>query len=819
MLVISMMLSSLVGSWDVMAAGTAPKPIITLAAAGSKEVKGKGLLGSNRRKGLNITTTIYVTVKNGSDTVEEASTVIGPKETPKTDGVSGMWTVNLQNELVAGQTVHVKQQCNTDMSDEVSAVVKEALASKHKDDLKMPTGEIWIEQTSSNQVNKDEQAEAVQMLKDANTAIAGDIKSVKFSIDSTDHAYYEVTYTDGSTSGQVEAQNLKIKQVTETSRGYILDPYNVASSEITGKIAGDEPFDGIKVQIIMTIDNDEVDKFCDKKCNIDKSTISKTLDVDVSTGKFKFEVGDLDLKLGTKWGIAVKEPHKFKYCNSQAPELKIPKVDVKDPKKLTKEEKEKIADAIRKANTTPSGISKLPDWTAYNIPAIIEITDDGKVKIINPSDVVGTWDSTYTKFTPDTNPDGTVKIKTGSESNPITLGEKEPLVKNLASDLPKLENKNGNVTITPNIKVDTDAKTVEVKYEGADGTKKTVTATKTDTGWKVDASNATVDKNGVVSIPTKDIKTGSTVKATVIDEGNLIAKDPKSDKNQSELKIENKYKVVYKAGEGSGKMDDQEVDAGQEYTILKNTFTAPTDKEFDYWQVGFEKKKAGEKIVVNNDVEITAIYKYVINPTAGEVETTVGHPVSYKMYKDAIKDFPTALKVEHIKVVTPPDISKTGGTQAEIEVRFSDGQFRTVPITVNVKPDPKDKEIEKLNKDIEGLNKQITELNNKISEKDNKITELNGKITELEGKLQECKNQCAIDKAECEKAKEALNKQIQDLTVEKTRLETVVHDYDELIKELRAHKETLNKQITDLKETVKGKDAEIAKLLEKNRWT
>ena len=100
-----------------------------------------------------------------------------------------MWTVNLQNELVAGQTVHVKQQCNTDMSDEVSAVVKEALASKHKDDLKMPTGEIWIEQTSSNQVNKDEQAEAVQMLKDANTTIAGDIKSVKFSIDSTDHAY------------------------------------------------------------------------------------------------------------------------------------------------------------------------------------------------------------------------------------------------------------------------------------------------------------------------------------------------------------------------------------------------------------------------------------------------------------------------------------------------------------------------------------------------------------------------------------------------------------------------------------------------------
>ena len=54
MLVISMMLSNLVGSLDVMAAGIAPNPTITLAAAGSKEVKGGGLLGANRRKKQNI---------------------------------------------------------------------------------------------------------------------------------------------------------------------------------------------------------------------------------------------------------------------------------------------------------------------------------------------------------------------------------------------------------------------------------------------------------------------------------------------------------------------------------------------------------------------------------------------------------------------------------------------------------------------------------------------------------------------------------------------------------------------------------------------
>lgn len=45
MLVISMMLSNLVGSLDVMAAGIATKPKINSpVAAGSKEVKGTGLL-------------------------------------------------------------------------------------------------------------------------------------------------------------------------------------------------------------------------------------------------------------------------------------------------------------------------------------------------------------------------------------------------------------------------------------------------------------------------------------------------------------------------------------------------------------------------------------------------------------------------------------------------------------------------------------------------------------------------------------------------------------------------------------------------------
>lgn len=700
------------------------------------------------------------------------------------------------------------------MSDEVSATVIETMASKHKNDLTMPSGDFYLEQFSSNIINDDEKAEALQILKAANPTFADKIASIEFSIKGIEEnkkAYYIVNYTDQSKSEEKQAPNLKIIKVTEHSRKYTLEPYNVVSTVIKGKLNGEGPFNNIKVQFSSKLSKAAKANFCEGgTCTIDKdSNDFQTIDVNPQTGEFSIDVGEDTLKLDEVLGITVKEPHKFASCSQSVPKIAVPKVDVKDPKKLKPEEKKAIVDAIRKANTTTSGKSKLPNGTGENqgIPAVIEIDNSGNVKIISGNDVkVKEWDDDG-NATPETNPDGSPKFKEENVNSVATTKTKD-IVNNLPPDLPKLENKNGNVTITPNIKVDTDAKTVEVEYEGADGSKKTIKATKTDTGWTVDNDKAKVDEKGVVSIPTKEIKPGSTVKATVTDEGGLKAKDPKNDKEQAELKIENKYKVTYDANGGSGTMAEEEVNTGSNYRISENKFTPPADKEFDHWMIGFEPKNPGETTEVNNDITIKAIWKYKINPTASEIDTTVNHPVSYKMYKDAIKDFPSALTVEHIEVKSAPDISKVGGTQATIEVRFSDGQFRTIPVTVNVKPDPKDATIEDLNKKVDGLNKQITDLNKTITEKDGKITELNGKITELENQLKTCKENCAKEKA-------ALQKQIDDLTVEKTRLETVVHDYDKLIKEMKEHQETLNKQITDLKETVKGKDAEIAKLLEK----
>lgn len=385
-------MSNFTGLMEVYAAGIATPLKITLAAAGSKEVKGSGLLGPNRRKSQKITTTIYVTVKNGDTLIEEANTVIEPTNKTKE------WVVNLQNELVAGQTVYVKQKCNDDMSDEVSAEVKETLASKYKDTIKMPSGDFYLEQFSSNIISEDEKAEALQMLKDSNPSFSNEIESIEFSIkgiEENKRAYYIVKYTDNSKTEEIEASNLKIIKVTEHSIGYTLEPYNVVSTMIKGKLDGEGPFDNIKVQFSSKLSEAAKANFCkDGTCTIDKDSSNfQTIDVHPQTGEFSINVGENTLELDKVIGIVVKEKHKFATCNSSTPEIAIPKVDVKDPKKLKPEEKQAIVDAIRKANTTPGGISKLPDGTGdwAGTPAVIQVDDRGNVNIFSGNDVKGDW--------------------------------------------------------------------------------------------------------------------------------------------------------------------------------------------------------------------------------------------------------------------------------------------------------------------------------------------------------------------------------------------------------------------------------------------
>ena len=518
-----MVLTHVMGAMEVHADDGIEAPTITKAFIGTNTISG-GNLHRGKINGKNARGTIHVTLKNG-DTVKATVSV-----TPKSGTT---WTVNLLDgvTIAEGDVVTAYQEFDGQKSDVVTADAQTSKAYENKDKLKMPTGDIWIEQTSSNIVNKDEQAEAVEMFNAANTAIAGDIKSVKFSIDTAEHAYYEVTYTDGSTSGKVEATNLKIKQVTETSRSPEIGSITIVDNVVKGKLAGDGPFDGIKVQLVLNVNKEKAGQYCNEnKCTVDKDSskpVAVTLQDD-GTFSYTLKAGD-SLELDQIVGVSVKEPHKFVSCSTTTVQpAPIEKTEVKDPRKLTAKDKEAIDAAIKKAYTV-GGVSKLPNGTGNwdGVPAVIQIDDSGNVKIFSGNDVKGNFDPNNDyKFVPETNEDGSYKVKDGAEPK-ITIQAKD-LLKNIKPDAPavKLSGDKKSITITPNLEVDTDAHIITVSYKDKDGNDQTTTATKADDGtWSITKGEGSVDKNGVVTLPKDKVKGDTTVTATVTDKGGIADDD------------------------------------------------------------------------------------------------------------------------------------------------------------------------------------------------------------------------------------------------------------------------------------------------------
>ena len=522
LLALVMVLTHVMGAMEVYAA-TVKTPTVDPVFYDATTISGANLAKAKVKvngKNETVIATVHVTLKGEDNTVKAELSV-----TP-TSGTK--WSVNLPEgkKVEEGDTVTVYQQIGEDKSSEVTATAQASKASTVT--LTMPTGEIWIEQTSSNIVNEDEQAEAVKMLKDANTAIAGDIKSVKFSIDVTNHAYYEVTYNDDSTSGKIEAPNLKIKQVTDHSRGATLNEITIVDNVIKGKLEGEGPFDGIKVQLVINVNKNKADQYCNEnKCTVDKDS-SKPIDVtlkDDGTFSYTLQAGE-SLKLDQIVGVSVKEPHKFVSCSTTTVKPVTPeKTEVKDPRKLTAKDKEAIDAAIRKAYTL-DGVSKLPNGTGDwdGVPAVIQIDDSGNVKIFSGNDVAGDWDSEGT-FVPEKNEDGSVKVNDGAQPK-ITIPAKD-LVKNIKPDAPAvaLSGDKKNITITPN-KVDTDANIITVSYKDKDGKDQTTTATKADDGtWSITKGEGSVDANGIVTLPKDKVKGDTTVTATVTDKGGIADDD------------------------------------------------------------------------------------------------------------------------------------------------------------------------------------------------------------------------------------------------------------------------------------------------------
>ena len=72
--------------------------------------------------------------------------------------------------------------------------------------------------------------------------------------------------------------------------------------------------------------------------------------------------------------------------------------------------------------------------------------------------------------------------------------------------------------------------------------------------------------------------------------------------------------VSFNPGEGSGSMDPVEIAKGKEFKLPECKFTAPAGKEFARWQIGEEIKKPSEKITIDGETLITAIWQEKPNP-------------------------------------------------------------------------------------------------------------------------------------------------------------------------------------------------------------
>ena len=595
-------------------------------------------------------------------------------------------------------------------TEEATAKKKEPTkAEKYKDTLKMPTGTIIIEDTASNLPDETEKEKALELFKLANTDIANDIKSIEFSIVGTTKAFYAVTYNDDSKSGKVEATELKIENPEENSQQpKIADTY-VADGQITITL-DKEIAAGSRIGIIQNIDSTEKDKFCSDKgtcatgnCKFTKTTIKEWVRVDKQTKTFTYKVDQNFLQLKKEFGVIVKEYGKSSACKKTEPQIKIPNVGVRDPKKLTEEEKKTIESEIIKANTTNDGkgVSKLPNGTGEyaGIPAIIDFDKDGNVKIINPSEVEGDWDNG--EFVPKKK-DGNVIVK---DEDKVVQVKKKDLVTNLAPNQPKVgyDKKKGEITVTPD-KEDTDAKTITVKYKDPEGTEKTETATKDKDGkWSVpEGSTIKVDETtGVVTIKDSDIQNKTDVSATVTDEGGIATndKDEKTSDNKSvpikispkkpEIIVDNqdgsvtikpigrdKDRVAKKMVIGYSPADNREVDIVTVEIDENGNLTLPEGSDF---KLSEDKKSI---TITNDKIKSNTKIKAITNDGDTDPNQVLESDESEENVPDKTAPKPPTVEVNttdgtaHITPPSDPDV-KT------IEVKYmgSDGNEKTFTAT------------------------------------------------------------------------------------------------------------------------------------------
>ena len=617
-------------------AGTVPKlnpPTITEPIkSGAMVISGRGRMPKSSGVPRALVTVI---VRDG--------TVIKQTKTSSASGNGVTWSVTLDYPVKKGYTVTAYQEYNKDdqkyydetkyggtRSDESAPVtVQPSIADNYDGKLKEPNiDEVYIEHTDSNQLNPDEKQEIIDAFMDANKDVVGEngrkfgemeIEKVDVKIvtsTSPQKTTITVTLKKDKSILTFDATNIKYIQITEKSRTPEIETIYVVDNVIKGKISGEGPFNA-KAKLVLKVGPGELGMYCDEnKCTVDKDS-SDPIDLNVdSEGKFSYTLTGSDtISLNQIVGVTVKEYRKFPSCRTKTVVLKTPeKVGVRDPKKLTDEEKAKIDKAIRDANTK-NGVSKLPNGTGYwdGVSAVIQIDDSGNAKIFSGNDVAGNWppENDY-QFVPEKNEDGSYKIKEGAK--PVGTIPAKDLVINIKPKSPAIavDTDKGEVTITPPAYVnpgdDTDLASYTISYAG-----KTVTITRSvdkDTGkstWS--GTGVTPDTNtGVVTLEIKDLPVGATITTTAKDNGGLEGDTTPLESDSVTATLET-VEVAYDANGGTGNMDSQTINKGVKYKLLPNGFTAPEGKKFDKWEVDGEQLAPGSEIKADSDIVVKAIWK------------------------------------------------------------------------------------------------------------------------------------------------------------------------------------------------------------------
>ena len=594
-------------------------PTDIVAISGTKEVKGQAEATNDRNRQLRA----YVYAKDPKS--EPNQIPLGESTAGKGNG---KFTVKLQEPLASGQVLYIvlKQENKKGSkwipdgveSDPISVSVSLSLADQYDADLVVPQGKFLHEDQSTR--SDEETSEIFEAFKGINPAIAGYMKAINLYNVSQEELSAEIVYNDNSKGAR---KLIKIELITELSAEPIVDKLLVTGNTVAGTLQtkdGQQVKPGTKVKVVTTIDSNDRKNFePGARCNVDKSQATYA-DVDAENGTFSVDVGYDTLKLN--WpgssegeiGIIVKEPKKLPTCKVIVPEGPLPeKTPVRDPKKLTKDDKKRIDPKIRQAYTTVTGISKMPDGTGdwENTPALIDFNADGDARIANPSNSVGDWDQNWA-FVPKQDEDGRYELNNPEQVKSIAAKD---LVTNIKPRSPKItvDYDSSTVTITPPAYTDpgddTDLASYRILYDG-----KTINLTRSEpsgsTGsWS--SSEGSIDPStGTVTLQIKDLSVGATITAIATDRGGLVEEETPLDSDPVSVTLETAT-VSYDANGGSGTMPSTKMNKGLTYKILPNGFTAPENKEFDHWEIDGKTVATGSEITVNENTTITAMWKPV----------------------------------------------------------------------------------------------------------------------------------------------------------------------------------------------------------------